>query len=107
MSGHDDVPDWAPRNLPEPDDPETPYTFLGASQPGGAPAPHGPGARPAGPEAPFDAFTRPARASRPPGRRTPPPSRPGAGGSPAGDGRRGASAASCSGRSRARSAWCC
>ncbi|MCP9977106.1 substrate-binding domain-containing protein [Actinomadura madurae] len=67
MSGHDDVPDWAPRNLPEPDDPETPYTFLGASQPGGAPAPHGPGARPAGPEAPFDAFTRPARASRPPG----------------------------------------
>ena len=38
MSGHDDVPEWAPRNLPD-EDPDAPYTFLGASQPGGVPAP--------------------------------------------------------------------
>ncbi|MEU8804407.1 hypothetical protein AB0C35_43220, partial [Spirillospora sp. NPDC048819] len=38
MSGHDDVPEWAPRNPPESGDPDAPYTFLGASYPGGVPA---------------------------------------------------------------------
>jgi hypothetical protein len=54
MSGHDDVPEWAPRNLPESGEPDAPYTFLGASQPGGAPSPSvGPaGGTPPGWEAP-------------------------------------------------------
>lgn len=106
MSGHDDVPDWAPRNLPEPDDPETPYTFLGASQPGGAPAPHGPGARPAGPGA--LRRVHPARPRVPPAGAAHAAAKPPRGRWLPGRGRPpGASAASCSGRSRARSAWCC
>lgn len=74
MSGHDDVPDWAPRNLPDPGGPDTPYTFLGASQPGGVPTPgpYGPGPHRPGPPRtengePFDAFARPVRTPRPPG----------------------------------------
>ncbi|MGP4028608.1 substrate-binding domain-containing protein [Actinomadura sp. 3N407] len=77
MNGHDDVPEWAPRNLSETGDPDAPYTFLGASHPGGAPsgrADGGAGGRPPGGGAggtaadrPFNAFEKPARASRPPG----------------------------------------
>ncbi|TDC89046.1 substrate-binding domain-containing protein [Actinomadura sp. 7K507] len=75
MSGHDDVPDWAPRTPPETGDPDVPYTFLGASYPGGVPSASGPaggpraGGAPGGAAArdPFDAFERPDRPSRPPG----------------------------------------
>ncbi len=84
MSGHDDVPEWAPRNLPESGGgPDAPYTFLGASYPGGVPSP-GPAAEPppgtAG-ERPFDPFEKPdrsprsagpAHAARPPRRPRPP-----------------------------------
>ncbi|XRQ15579.1 substrate-binding domain-containing protein [Actinomadura welshii] len=84
MSGHDDVPEWAPRDLPD-SGPETPYTFLGASYPGGVPSSPGPssagpsspgpyGGVPAGgaPDEPpgtrpFNAFEKPDRAPRSPG----------------------------------------
>ncbi|MFG2246524.1 substrate-binding domain-containing protein [Spirillospora sp. NPDC048823] len=77
MSGHDDVPEWAPRTPPDSGDPGAPYTFLGASYPGGVPTGPAdgaagrtpPGGTAGGPAAdrPFDAFERPGRASRPPG----------------------------------------
>ncbi|NYD44128.1 hypothetical protein BJY14_000111 [Actinomadura luteofluorescens] len=64
MSAFDDVPEWAPRNPPEPGGPESPYTFLGASHPAGLP----PRGAAGGPESePFDAFSRPGRTPRPPG----------------------------------------
>ncbi|MGI5201029.1 substrate-binding domain-containing protein [Spirillospora sp. CA-108201] len=61
MSAFDDVPEWAPRNQPEPGGPGSPYTFLGASHPAGPP----PRSKAPEDEA-FDAFRRPDRASRPP-----------------------------------------
>ncbi|MEV4008805.1 hypothetical protein [Actinomadura sp. NPDC049753] len=64
MSAFDDVPEWAPRNLPEPGGPESPYTFLGASQPTGLPPRRAAGGRE---DEPFDAFSRPGRSARPPG----------------------------------------
>ncbi|WP_433471930.1 substrate-binding domain-containing protein [Spirillospora sp. CA-142024] len=81
MSGHDDVPDWAPRNLPETGGPEAPFTFLGASDPGGVPdgyegvhrraahggAPRRPEPPGKGTGEPFDAFAEPDRTPRPPG----------------------------------------
>ncbi|GAA0577800.1 substrate-binding and VWA domain-containing protein [Actinomadura livida] len=66
------MPEWAPRNLPESGEPDAPYTFLGASQPGGAPLPSpssspGPaGGTPPGGR-PFEPFERPGPAARPPG----------------------------------------
>ncbi|MEU4822559.1 substrate-binding domain-containing protein [Actinomadura sp. NPDC023710] len=64
MSAFDDVPEWAPRNQPEPGGPESPYTFLGASHPAGPP-PRGAAGGHEG--EPFDAFRRPDRTPRPPG----------------------------------------
>lgn len=62
MSAFDDVPEWAPRNPPG--GPESPYTFLGASQPTGLP----PGGAASGHEGePFDAFGGPGRVPRPAG----------------------------------------
>ncbi|GAA1814963.1 substrate-binding and VWA domain-containing protein [Actinomadura chokoriensis] len=66
MSGHDDVPEWAPRNLPETGAGDAPYTFLGASDPGGPPGGRWEPPRTEAGE-PFDAFRRPDRAPRPPG----------------------------------------
>ncbi|TDD62292.1 VWA domain-containing protein [Actinomadura darangshiensis] len=76
MSGHDDVPDWAPRNLSDTGGHDNPYTFLGASDPGGAREPQPGTPHPGTPRhgtprtesgEPFDAFKRPDRAPRPPG----------------------------------------
>ncbi|TDC56324.1 VWA domain-containing protein [Actinomadura sp. KC345] len=79
MSGHDDVPEWAPRTPPETGDPDVPYTFLGASYPGHVPSSaSGP---PGGPPAPGAAVGRPSRPTGPahaaagPGRRGPRPPR--------------------------------
>ncbi|NDU75869.1 solute-binding protein [Actinomadura sp. DSM 109109] len=66
MSAFDDVPEWAPRNLPEPGGPQTPRPFLGASHPGGPPPHLADGAGDV-PDEPFDAFRRPDRTPRPPG----------------------------------------
>ncbi|MFA1537394.1 hypothetical protein [Actinomadura monticuli] len=65
MSGHDDVPDWAPRSARDSGGFDTPHVFLGASDPGGVPDRR----RTPPPEAgePFDAFRRPEPAARPPG----------------------------------------
>ncbi|GAA4384994.1 hypothetical protein GCM10023088_54060 [Actinomadura verrucosospora] len=64
MSAFDDVPEWAPRNLPEPGGPASPTPFLGASQPAGLPPRRTPGDRE---DDPFDAFSRPDRSPRRPG----------------------------------------
>ncbi|HEU5031158.1 MAG TPA: substrate-binding domain-containing protein [Spirillospora sp.] len=73
MSGHDDdVPDWAPRSLSDSGDYRVRRDFLGASDPGGAPAPRRPGRdqrRPAAAASPDPAFMPspppPPRASGP------------------------------------------
>lgn len=47
MSGHDDVPEWAPRSSAEPGG--IPYVFLGVSEPSGPPVVRAERPRPAGP----------------------------------------------------------
>lgn len=63
MSGHDDVPEWAPRSSTEPGG--APHVFLGLSEPGGPPPVRAERPRPAGPA---HAAARPRR-RRPPGPR--------------------------------------
>ncbi|MFB4310058.1 substrate-binding domain-containing protein [Actinomadura sp. GTD37] len=66
MSGHDDVPEWAPRNATETGGFDAPHVFLGASDPGGVPGAHRAPPRTEAGE-PFDAFRRPRSTPRPPG----------------------------------------